>query len=336
MSWDKLMNKYMVITSINPPTEAVVKFSKIKSITTIVIGDVKSPSKWNNRESTFYSLESQNSSGFDIVKNLPLNHYSRKNIGYLIAIKAGADFIIDSDDDNIPYRNYFFPEMTGNFDTTPKNLGYINIYNFFSDEMIWPRGFPLNLISESSGKKIDLLIKDSKVGVWQALADEDPDVDAIYRLIFNKNVTFKDRNPVVLDVGTLSPFNSQNTQFTKEVFSLLYLPSYVSFRFCDILRSLVAQPILWTKGYKVGFLKATVIQKRNEHDLFKDFLSEIPMYTNNNIVDIVNKVINPNTSIQGNLLLAYKALYSANIVPIEEITLLEKWIEELRNLGHLY
>ena len=39
----------------------------------------------------------------------------------------------------------------------------------------------------------------------------------------------------MLGSGTISPFNSQNTLFTRAVFPLLYLPTYVTFRFTDKL-----------------------------------------------------------------------------------------------------
>ena len=44
----------------------------------------------------------QLNSEFTIANLLPKNHYTRKNLGYLYAIKNGADAIIDTDDDNFP------------------------------------------------------------------------------------------------------------------------------------------------------------------------------------------------------------------------------------------
>ena len=70
-------------------------------------------------------------------------------------------------------------------------------------------------------------------------------------------------------------------------FALLYLPAHVTFRFTDILRGLVAQPILWAAGYQLGFTRATVVQERNPHELLEDFESESPGYLRvEKIVDI--------------------------------------------------
>jgi hypothetical protein len=54
-----------------------------------------------------YSIKSQNKLDFKLAKFLPLNHYARKNLGYLIAIKSGAEIIIETDDDNIPAINFW-------------------------------------------------------------------------------------------------------------------------------------------------------------------------------------------------------------------------------------
>ena len=69
------------------------------------------------------------------------------------------------------------------------------------------------------------------------------------------------------------PYNTQNTATRKELFPLLYLPAYVTFRFTDILRGLIAQPIMWLYDYHLGYSGATVTQKRNAHDYFEDFQS---------------------------------------------------------------
>ena len=108
--------------------------------------------------------------------------------------------------------------------------------------------------------------------------------------------------------------------FQKTVFPLLYLPVYTTFRFTDILRGLIAQPIMWLYNYHLGFTSASVVQKRNKHNLIKDFESEIPMYLHSErIVPIVQDAIHNKNSISDNLYEAYKALYRAGIVPKDEI-----------------
>jgi hypothetical protein len=252
-------------------------------------------------------------------------------LGYIKAIKNGAEYIVDTDDDNIPKENWNFPGFENKFDFVSENKGFVNIYQLYTKDKIWPRGLPLKLINRQFELGKDLTLNDCKVGIWQGLADEDPDVDAIYRLTNDTPCYFEEREPVVLGKGTISPFNTQNTIIRKELFPLLYLPTYVTFRYTDILRGLVAQPIMWLYGYKLGFTNATVIQKRNPHDYMKDFISEIPMYeTCEKVIELVSRVISSSDCIENNLYKAYNALLIENIVTNKEMITLEAWLKDLK------
>ena len=67
-------------------------------------------------------------------------------------------------------------------------------------------------------------------------------------------------------------------------------------------------------GYRLGFSKATVMQRRNPHDFMIDFESEIPMYlTANKIPDIVQKSISNSRNIKDKLYEAYSALLNEKI-----------------------
>ena len=130
-----------------------------------------------------------------------------------------------------------------------------------------------------------------------------------------------------MEKGTVCPFNSQNTAIQKELFPLLFLPSFVTFRFTDILRGIIAQPILWQHNYRVGFTEATVVQKRNVHDYFKDFESEVPMYLHTEkSLDAVSKSIS-NVAVKDNLYNAYEALLKINVVEQREMTVLNEWLK---------
>jgi hypothetical protein len=282
----------------------------------------------------FISIKQQDSSKFELAKILPYNHYCRKMLGYLKAITEGADYIVDTDDDNIPKKNcgggWGFPEFIGSYDSITNSKGFINIYQLFTDKKIWPRGLPLDLINTEFNLRSKLIRKKCNVGVWQGLADEDPDVDAIYRLTNDTPCYFEEREPVVLSKGIISPFNTQNTLIKKELFPILYLPTYVTFRFTDILRGLIAQPIMWLNNYELGFFNATVVQKRNPHDYMKDFISEIPMYQyGDKIIELVSKSISKSESIESNLFNAYHTLLKENIVCEKEMATLEIWLKDL-------
>ena len=324
------MKKAIVITSIFKPTEAVVAFSKLSDYQLIVVGDKKTPPNWSSEGVNFLSIQDQELSDTLLAKVLPYNHYCRKMLGYLKAIELGADEIIDTDDDNFPKENWGFPSFEQTGDCVEQGLGFINVYELFTTQKIWPRGLPLNYINRSSSLEDHISTKPSKVGIWQGLADEDPDVDAIYRLTDDTPCYFKKRDPIVLDQGTLCPFNSQNTLFRKELFPLMYLPTYVSFRFTDILRGLVAQPLLWLYDYRLGFTDASVVQKRNPHNYMEDFISEIPMYRySEKVIALVQDAVKRSENLLDNLYNAYQALLKEGIVCEKEMTTLEAWLKAM-------
>jgi hypothetical protein len=324
------MKKFIVITSIFSPTEAVERFADKADYQLIVVGDRKSPEDWYCANVDYVSVKEQESFDLNLIKVLPYNHYCRKMIGYIKAIKEGADFIVDTDDDNIPNEEWSFPEFERKYDCVAENKGFVNIYQLYTSRKIWARGLPLNLINKQFDLENCLAKKECRVGIWQGLADEDPDVDAIYRLTDDTPCYFKEREPVVLGKGTLSPFNTQNTMVRKELFPLMYLPTYVTFRFTDILRGLIAQPILWLYDYQLGFTNATVVQKRNPHDYMKDFISEIPMYQHTErVIELVSNAISNSESIETNLYRAYHALHQENIVCERELVTLEAWLKDI-------
>jgi hypothetical protein len=325
-----LNNKFIIITTIFEPTQAISLFSKLKDYKLVVIGDIKTPKNWNVDGVTYLSVDDQIKTFPQLSNIIPYNHYSRKMLGYLYAINNGANIIYDTDDDNLPKNNWAFPEQNSIYECVIANQGFINVYNSFTNQNIWPRGLPLSLINQRFDLSGKLEKKSINVGIWQGLVDEEPDVDAIYRLTNNSKCFFSQRDPIVLDKGTIAPFNSQNTLFTKDLFPLLYLPTQVSFRFTDILRGLISQPIMWLYDFQLGFTSANVIQKRNPHSYISDFISEIPMYMyTEKIVELVCSVISSNETLNSNLMNAYECLVKHNIVPSSEIKSLEVWLTEV-------
>lgn len=322
--------KIIVITSIYQPTEAIEAFAKMPDYKLVVVGDKKTPSDWYYNNVEYLPVATHENIGTHLHKVLPYNHYSRKMMGYLRAIANDADIIIDTDDDNIPKDNWSFPEFEEEFNYIPGDKGFINVYQLYTDAHIWPRGLPLHLINKKFDLEKDITTRISKVGMWQGLADEDPDVDAIYRLTNDTPCYFNNRPPVVLGKGTISPFNTQNTIIRKELFALMYLPTYVTFRFTDILRGFVAQPIMWLYDYHLGFVDATVVQKRNPHDYVKDFISEIPMYKHcEEVMEVTSAAISTSASINDNLYNTYEALLKKGIVEDKELIVLSAWLKDI-------
>jgi hypothetical protein len=211
--------------------------------------------------------------------------------------------------------------------------GWVNVYKYFTESHIWPRGFALENILDPLPPLEKLILIDSPI--QQGLADENPDVDAIYRLTSPLPIIFDKSNNIALGNNTFCPFNSQNTTWFREAFPLLYLPSHCSFRMTDIWRSFVAQRIAWTCGWSILFHQSTVWQERNEHNLMNDFRDEISGYNNNAQIVKVLKELDLKDGIENistNMKLCYKALIELGFVGEQESILLDAWLKDINSL----
>lgn len=334
---NKMKNVFLIITSIAEQDHPVLKKfaveSSVHNVPFILIGDTKSPDEFNLDGCDFYSIERQQALDFELSKILPLKHYARKNLGYLVAMSKGAEIIIETDDDNIPLPKFWIKRTKHVNAHLLSNKGWVNVYKFFTKAHIWPRGFALENIQDH------LPVLENQLSVecpiQQGLADENPDVDAIYRLILPLPVTFNKAENIALGNGSFCPFNSQNTTWFKEAFPLLYLPSYCSFRMTDIWRSFVAQRIAWTCGWPILFHNSTLCQQRNDHNLMNDFHDEIPGYTNNAKIYSSLKALKLKDGIDNipeNMLVCYDKLVKLELVGLNEMDLLNKWLYDVKNI----
>lgn len=330
------METYTIITSIQAPTSSVKKLVQ-KLIPTqgklLVIGDTKSPEKYELVNTEFYSLDKQLSLPFKLASQLPTKHYARKNVGYLIAISEGASSIYETDDDNAPLDNWRFREKKIKAQEICKS-GWVNIFQAYSDELIWPRGFPLNEIINSVNSKLVSSEEELTIDapIQQGLAEGSPDVDAVWRLAMDKELFFNGDNSYYLATGAWCPFNSQSTWWWPEAYPLLYLPSFCSFRMTDIWRGFIAQRCLWAMGHGLVFHPPEVYQERNEHDLMKDFTDEIPGYLGNNHICEVLEGLNLSSNVSDvsrNLHQCYESLIIAGYFSTKEIPLVEAWINDV-------
>jgi hypothetical protein len=320
-----------IITTIHPCSTGIERFLRLGGREVVVVADRKTPAYKETEGLEFLSVQRQQGLGFRLGAILPFDHYCRKNLGYLWAMTQGAETIYDTDDDNLPYDDWAFPEFV--CELRCDGMGqFVNMYRYFTTESIWPRGFPLNRLQDeepvlaTTGEQLG-------VGVWQGLADGDPDVDAIFRLIYNRDTKFDRRVPAVLPRGRYCPFNSQNTLWSREAFGYLYLPVTVSFRFTDILRGYLAQRGLWEHGLHLGFTRATVWQERNAHDLMRDFRDEVECYLNvERIVEILERLTLGIEPLK-NLRAMYEALVGEGVVDQSELTYVDAWIEDVRQTG---
>ncbi|GMR43419.1 hypothetical protein PMAYCL1PPCAC_13614, partial [Pristionchus mayeri] len=294
----KRTSKWIVVTSIQAPTDDVKRLASYQDWTLVVVGDTKTPTDWSLPDVHYLSIEIQEEMGFDSVLRLPTKSYTRKNAGYLYAIANGAQWIYDTDDDNKPFGKgldqfeYATDKTRGlrfttlEWENTTIQEALFNPYRHFGRPDMWPRGFPLEHIKnhDHHDGSYRLCRVQRPSAVQQGIVQKDPDVDAIFRLLHAEPATGLDETfsefapPVVLAPGTYAPWNSQNTLFARSAFFGLFLPTTVAFRVTDIWRSYFTQALLHAAGETVSFVPVNAIQRRNAHSYLKDFDEEIDVY----------------------------------------------------------
>lgn len=208
----------------------------------------------------------------------------------------------------------------------------MNAYSYFTEANIWPRGLPLDVVNSQKISWDLLSATYVDCPIQQGLADENPDVDAIYRLILQLPQNFRKDRRLALKSSTWCPFNSQNTTWWPDAYHLLYLPAYCSFRMTDIWRSFVAQRIAWTNDWGILFHEPTVWQERNQHALMHDFREEIPGYLYNRTICEALESLNLTPGVEklsDNLRICYEKLVSMSIIKEKELQLIDAWLSDL-------
>jgi len=327
-----------VVTTIQEPTDCMRRLATAlrgADAPLLVMGDRKGPQSFDVEGAELLTLDDQLASPFELARHLPTDYYTRKNIGYLAAIARGADCIYETDDDNAPAPSWAPRGLAAEarvVDAPP----WLNVYRLFTDELIWPRGFPLQRIRESGAPSCgDTPVATVEAPVQQGLVDLSPDVDAVWRLTLDREFRFERRPSVLVPAGTWCPFNSQSTWWWPRAYPLMYLPSHCSFRMTDIWRSFVAQRCLWELGHGLVVHAPEVIQERNVHDLMRDFRDEIPGYTGNEALaerlSELTLASGPDAAAD-NLVRCYEALVRAGFFPPEELDLVRSWLGDLKGL----
>lgn len=333
----------VVITTIHPPTPAVLAYMAIPTVDVIIVADQKTPAAaYAGLDCEFLSLDRQRAIAPDFDAILPYDHYARKNMGYLYAIQAGYSVLVESDDDNIPYDHWLSAslrpdEREGATHFVVGGSQPVNSYQWFTETHVWPRGLPLRRVLDTDARHAAAAVPADgffeDVSILQGLADGDPDVDAIFRLTSRDSLrplTFEKTSAYYkLGPQSFCPANTQNTVWRdRRDFPLLYLPSYVSFRFCDILKMYIAQSFVRRDGRHLAFQGATVVQNRNPHDCFEDYLDECEMYLHvDRLIAVLKQFVGSVEPGPAGLVSLYRQLVAEEIVrDARELSLLQAWL----------
>ena len=209
----------------------------------------------------------------------------------------------------------------------------------------WPRGLPLPHIKDESCSHPEMVSKKvdpESIAVYQSLSNQDPDVDAIYRLTQPLPFDFAVDEQTLMTMvppQSLSPFNAQATLFTRDALWMLPLPISVHGRVSDIWRSYFGQRLLRETGHVVVFTHPQVIQHRNVHNYLADLESESDLYLKSGrLLEFLMEWQRPTSAktlphIIENL---YIELYERDYIGIEDVLLVQTWLELLSSVGYAF
>jgi len=273
----------IVLTTINHPTEATLKFCQIaqdKDFNLIIVGDTKTPhEEYHNLSRRFDRVhyldpKLQDDLYPELSNIIGWKTIQRRNIGFVHAYRLGSDIIATVDDDNIPYDNWGDNILIGktiSADFYKTNLDFFDPLSVTNHNDLWHRGYPIELVPNKNN--IEYGGKQTITPLVQAdLWDGDPDIDAICRLSKKPIVKFDTQAPYFSN--KLSPFNSQNTFIHRSIMKYYCVFPFVG-RMDDIWPSYIIQ---YYFPNSVIYNKASVYQDRNIQDLITNLEKEVIGY----------------------------------------------------------
>jgi hypothetical protein len=204
------------------------------------------------------------------------NCVQRRNFGFLLAWRLGADVIATVDDDNIPLPSwgedlYLRREAAViMYDTDLPAFDPVGATNY---PHLWHRGYPLQLLALRHYEKAanTVIRADVQADFWNG----DPDVDALCRMQFAPWCEFSS-TAFPMASTRMGPFDSQNTFVARHC-----LREYFMFPHIGRMDDIWASYHLQAQGARVVYGPPSVTQERNEHDVVSDLRAEYRGYEQN-------------------------------------------------------
>ncbi|CAM9902778.1 unnamed protein product, partial [Ectocarpus sp. 4 AP-2014] len=224
---------------------------------------------------------------------------------------------------------------------------------FGAPGLVWPRGFPLDKVQPENSSICGLegAMDSQIIGVVQALADNYPDVDAIYRMTHPPGglpLTFAAGDSSKAEISDLrivpasafTPYNAQATLHFEVAFWGLLLPTTVNRRVSDTWRSYFTQVLLPAVGAVAAFSPSWVEQEESPRNYLADFKAELPLYERSGaLVEFLLQYrdLFPNASaLPGEIEALAVTMYEYGIVEDEDVALMQAWLQDLRDAGYAF
>ena len=347
--------KWIVMNSINPPSESIKNLEKnITNWKIVVLGNIKTPNyKWslfkNSNNLIYLSLKAQKNLGYNISNYLSDDSYNRKNIGYLFAIQHGAKQIYEIDENlNISMENQDFLnyKIKHNYICygVPNEGKMINSYIHFGETNVWPRGFLLKDIINDYNKTFYYAYNTQvklKPLIYQDLINGIPDVDSLFLLTNSKskenfNISFSTNFPLVYLPGNYVPINSKNTKYLYEVFPFLMLPVTINESISDIVRGYIIERFVYGYRGTIIYHNSNTYMRNKVSDNYNLLEEKEIFFHLNEILEIIksNNYLGDNP--KELLFHILDELIKNNFLKKEEKFAYETFLDDLDKVGYKY
>ena len=216
---------------------------------------------------------------------VPYDSDNRRNIGYLMALESGSDFLISIDDDNycLDAEDFFAAHAVvcappAEHELAGSATGFLNIcelLEYSGAARVYPRGFPYYARHRDENWQMRRAAADIHVnaGLWLT----DPDLDAITWLVAPPRVSGFRRRSVALEPGAWSPINTQNTALRRQAIPSYYyirmgypLAGMPIDRYGDIFSGYFIEACTKHLGGAVRFGAPVAEHRRNSHNFMND------------------------------------------------------------------
>jgi hypothetical protein len=275
----------------------------LDDVEAIVIGDQKTPATVPDscRETSAQGLRATYLSIVDqetylakfgrFSKLIPYNSDNRRNVGYLLALDRGADFIISIDDDNFCCKDSdVYAEHArvcapaGPLDVVRTGTGWFNVCDLLQLDpahRVYARGFPYRWRHRQEIPREEAAF--GRIAINAGLWLGDPDLDGLTWLVAPVRATGSVAKAAVLAHDTWSPINSQNTALRRDAAGAYYfakmgyrLEGTTIDRYGDIFSGYFALACTRHMGEFVRFGSPLAHHRRNSHNYLRDATAELP------------------------------------------------------------
>jgi hypothetical protein len=277
------------------------KFGHLDRVKVIIIPDLKTPSRifehvdgWRRKglAVTCPTIGDQEAFltrvGFP-PEFIPTNSDNRRNVGFLMALESGADFIVSIDDDNYCLLDEDFLAAHAIVCESPREHSVVQAsrgwFNFCSmlelsrQADVYPRGFPY--FARRRSPQITTETRRVEVHINAGLWLRDMDLDGITWLVSPATATGLKTRSVVLARDTWSPINSQNTAMRRAAIAAYYflkmgypLAGMPIDRYGDIFSGYFVAACCKHLGGAVAVGDPAAEHKRNAHNYLQDATQE--------------------------------------------------------------